>query len=101
MVNQIRVHRIIRTDQYHQRALPAASGPAGLLAETRDRAGETSGHHRVQPADIDAELQRVRRGHAQQFPLVEGLFQVAAVLGGVASPVGGDAHGIGGTTHGR
>ena len=47
-------------------------------------------HGGVQPGDVDAELQRVGRGHAQQFAGAQGALQFPALLRQVAAPVGGD-----------
>ena len=44
-----------------------AAGPAGLLPHRRERSGEAVEHHRVEPADVDAELERGRRGDAEEL----------------------------------
>ena len=44
-----------------------APGPPGLLPERGDGAGEPGDQHRVEPGDVDAELERVGGGHAEQL----------------------------------
>ena len=87
MVDQIGVQRIVAGDQHHQRTLAAPARAAGLLPERRDRPGKTGEHHRVQPGDVDAQLQRVGGGQAAQPALGQGTLQRAAVLGEITGPV--------------
>lgn len=98
MVDQVGVQWVVGGDHDHQAALTAASGTSCLLPETGDRAGETTGHHRIQAADVDAQLQCAGGGQAQQVAIVQALFQFPAGLRGVARAVGRDACGVVGTS---
>ncbi len=92
IVDQIRVQRIVAGDQHDQRTLAAPARAAGLLPEGRNRPGKTGEHHRVQPGNVDTQLQRVGGGQAAQSALGQGTLQRVAVLGEIAGPVG--RHGV-------
>ena len=92
MVHQIGVQRIVAGDEDHERALASPAGPAGLLPERRHRPRESRQQHRIQPGDVDTQLERVRGRQSAQFTVGQGTFQLAPVLGEVARPVGG--HGV-------
>ena len=87
VVQQVRIHRVICADQHHQCTLAAPARAPGLLPEAGDSAGEAAGYHYVQPADVDAQLQRVRRGNTQQLAIVEATLELAAILRGVARAI--------------
>src|SRR6185503_15451989 len=72
-------------------AVVAAPGPAPLLSEARDRAREPDRDGGVERADVDAELQRVRRGDAEQVALDQPALDLAALGGRVAGAIGGEA----------
>ena len=91
VVDQVGVHRVVAGDHDHQRPLPASARAPGLLPERRHRPRETGLHHRVEPADVDAQLQGVGGGHSEQIAVVEAALDLAAVLGQVAGAVGLDA----------
>ena len=91
VVDEVGVHRVVGGHHDHQATLAAASGTTGLLPETRHSAGETAAHDHIEAADVDAELQRAGRRHAQQITVVESFLQHPAGLRGVARPVGRDA----------
>ena len=65
----------------------AAAGASPLLAQRRDRAGEADGDRAVEQADVDAELERVRRRDAEQLALDEPPLDLAPLLGRVAGAV--------------
>ncbi len=85
------VELVVAGDEHRRRAAAGASGAAGLLPHRRERAGETVEDHRVEPADVDAELERVRRRDAEQPAAREVAFELAPLLGEVAGAVRGDA----------
>src|SRR3954470_24735678 len=64
------VERVLCCDE-HGEAVSAAAGATPLLAQRRDRAGEADRDHGVEEADVDAELERVRRRDAEQLALGE------------------------------
>ena len=62
MVHQVGVQRVVPGDEHHQRppsGVRAAARPPGLLPHRGQRAGIAGEHGRVQPGDVDAELERV------------------------------------------
>ena len=61
VVDEVGVQRVVAGDQHRQGALPGPAGPAGLLPQRRPGAGPAGEQHRVQPGDVDAELERVGR----------------------------------------
>ena len=66
-----------------------AAGPARLLPQRGQGARVAGEQHRVQPGHVDAELQRVGGGQAEQRAVEQRLLQGAPLLAQVAGPVGG------------
>src|SRR5262249_56782950 len=60
-----------------------------LLAEARDRAGESDRDNGVEQADVDAELERVRRGDADELARRQALLDLSPLGRRVAGAVGG------------
>ena len=87
VVHQVGVHRVVAGDEHDQGLVAGPSGPARLLPERRPRAGEAGHDHGVQPGDVDAQLQRVRGGHAEQLAGLQRRLQRPALLGQVAAAV--------------
>ena len=87
VMHQEGIHRLIAGNQHHQRALPATPSPARLLSKRRHRTRIARHHHSVEPADVDTQLERVRRGHAQDVALVQGALQRTTVLRQIARPI--------------
>ena len=82
------VELVAARHEHGRRRRARPPGPTGLLPERGDRAGEAVDHHRVEAADVDAELER-RRGHdAGQLPGEQLVLDGAALLGEVAAAVG-------------
>ncbi len=67
--------------------MAAATRAAPLLAERRDRAREADREHAVEQPHVDPELERVRRGHAEQLALEQPPLDLAPLRGGVAGAV--------------
>ena len=59
------VELVVAGHEHGGGASVGASGPAGLLPHRRERSGEAVEHHRVEAADVDAELERVGCGDAE------------------------------------
>src|SRR5690606_36801536 len=78
-------------DEHRRRLATAADGPAGLLPERGDRAGEAVEHDRVEAADVDAQLEGGGGDDAGQAPVEQLVLDAAPLLGEVAAPVGADA----------
>ena len=68
--------------------MPAAAGAAPLLAQRRDRPREADRDRAVEQADVDPELERVGRAHAEQLAFDEPALDLAALLRRVAGAVG-------------
>ncbi len=66
---------------------PATACASPLLPQRRDRSGEADRDRAVEEADVDPELERVGRGHAEELALDEASLDLAALLGRVAGAV--------------
>ena len=80
------VERVLGRDE-HREPVAAAPGAAPLLAQRGDRAGKADGDHRVEQADVDPELERVRRRDAEQLAGGEPPLDLAPLGRGVAGAV--------------
>src|SRR5205085_11690306 len=69
-------------------AVAAPAGPAPLLPQARDGAGEADGDRAVEEADVDSELERVGGAHAEELALDEATLDLAPLRGRVPGPVG-------------
>ena len=87
------VELVVAGDEDGRRRLERPPGPARLLPERGQRAGEALEDDGVETGDVDAELEGVGGGHAEQLPPGQRRLQLPALLGEVAAPVGG--HGTG------
>ena len=90
MVEVPAVELVVARHQDGGRRLEGPPGPPGLLPEGGQRAGEALEDDGVKAGHVDAQLEGVGGGHAEQFPLGQRRLQLAALLGEVAAPVGGD-----------
>ena len=93
MPDQVGVQRVLAGHEDHQgppAGRTAAARPPGLLPQCGQRAGIPGDDGRVQTGDVDAELQRVGAGQAEQFAGVQRAFELAPVLRQVPAAVGGD-----------
>ena len=81
------VEPVLARDQHGEPARPP-SRPPPLLPERRDRPREADRDGAVERADVDPELERVGRRHAEQLALDEAPLDLASLLGRVAGPVG-------------
>jgi hypothetical protein len=66
MVGQVVVQGVVAGHEHDQRLRLRPPGPAGLLPERGERAGVAGEHDGVETGDVDAELERVGGGHAQE-----------------------------------
>ena len=80
------VERVVGRDEDRQAPLPPA-GASPLLAERRDGSRKADRDRAVEQADVDPELERVRRGDAEELALDEPSLDLAALLGRVAGAV--------------
>ncbi len=95
MGDQEVIERILLRDQHRRCRLAPPPGTPDPLPERSGRPRPAGQHHRVEARDVDAELQRLRRGHPPQGPVPQPRLQGAPVLGQVAGPIGGDRPGQG------
>ena len=71
--------------------VPAAPGPAPLLAQRGDGAGKPDRDRAVELTDVDPELEGVGRRDAEQLALHQPPLDLAPLRGRVAGPVGREA----------
>ena len=88
-----RVQRVVPGDQHRQPLVPGPARTPGLLPQRRQRARPPRDHHHVQPADVNPQLQRARRGHRPQLAPAQTRLQSPALLRQVPAPVGRDRGG--------
>ena len=86
------VERVLARDE-HREAVAAAAGPAPLLAQRGDRAGEAHRDRAVELADVDSELERVRRRDAEELALHKPPLDLTPLRGRVAGAVGSEPRG--------
>ena len=77
----------------HREPLAAPASTAPLLAQARHRARETDRERAVEETYVDAELECVGRGDAEEVALDEPLLDLAALCGRVARAVRGKTRG--------
>ena len=87
LAHEVLVEGVLARDE-HRETVSAAAGPAPLLPQRRDRPREADRDHAVEQADVDSELERVRRAHAEQLALEQPPFDLAPLRGRVAGAVG-------------
>ena len=90
VVGEVVVQRVVAGHEHDQRLLLRPSRPAGLLPQRRERSRVPGQHHGVEPGDVDAQLEGVGGGHAQQVAGRQRALQLASFLGQVATAVGVD-----------
>ena len=91
--HQVLVERVLERDQHGQRlglAAPRASGP---LPDARHRPRIAHQHRGVEPADVDAKLERARADHADQIAVEQPALDLAPLGGQIAGAVGTDPPG--------
>ena len=85
------VELVVAGDEHRRRAPSGAAGTTGLLPHRRERPGEPVEDHGVEPADVDAELERVRGRDAEQPAARQVAFELAPFFGEVSGAIRGDA----------
>ena len=76
LAHEVLVERVVGGDE-HRDAVALPAGTAPLLAQAGHGARKTDRDHAVEQADVDAQLERIRRGHAEQLAGREPLLDVA------------------------
>ena len=88
VVHEVGVQRVVGGDEDGQAAGAGAPGPARLLTQRDARARPAGDEDRVQPGDVDAQLQGVGGGQGPQPARTQVGLQGPALLGQVAAAVG-------------
>ena len=92
VVHEVLVQRVVAGHEHGQRGLPRTPRAPGLLPEARPPPGPPGHHHRIEPGDVDAQLQGRRRGHPPERAVAQPPLDGVTLLRQVAAPVGG--HGV-------
>ena len=87
VVHQVLVDGVVPGDQHRQRGGLPTTGPAGLLPRRGDGARVAGDDARIEAADVDAELERVRRHDALHVAVAEPPLDAPSLLGQVATAV--------------
>ena len=80
LAHEVLVERVLARHE-HGEAVAAPARPAPLLAQARHRAGEADRDRAVEQADVDSELERVRRRHAEELALDEPALDLPPLAG--------------------
>ena len=86
LAHEVLVERVVGGDE-HRKAVSAAAGAPPLLAKAGHGPREADRDDAVQRADVDAELERVGRAHAEQLAREEPLLDLAPLRRGVAGSI--------------
>ena len=98
VAHQVRVQRVVGSDEYGRARRSRAPGAADLLAQGRACARPSDRDRRVQPRDIQAHLQRRRCGECSHASRTDCLLERPALLGQVAAAIRADPARVCGTT---
>ena len=90
VVDDVLVDRRAGRDEDPDARLEPATGPPELLPRRRDRARVAGEHRDVQGADVDAELERVRRDDAEDLAVAQAALDRAALGRQVAAAIAAD-----------
>ena len=90
MIHEVGVQRIITSHKGGNGILACPARTADLLEQRRPGSRPAGHQHRVQPRNIDAELQSRRAGDAQELAGAQGFFEGPALFRQVARAVGRD-----------
>ena len=93
MVHQVGVEGVVAGNQDAERVLGSAAGAPQLLPHRGTGAGEAGHQHRVEAADVDAELEGVGRGKTDDLAGAQGRLECTPLLREVAPAVRGDPAG--------
>ena len=80
LAHEVLVERVLARDE-HREPVAAPSRAAPLLPQRGDGPGEADRDHAVEQADVDPELERVRRRDAEQLALEQPPLDLAPLRG--------------------
>ena len=93
LAHEVLVERVLAGDE-NREPVSAPAGASPLLAQAGDRAGEADRDRAVEQADVDSELERVGRRHAQQLALDQPPLDLAALLRRVSGAIGSEPRAV-------
>jgi hypothetical protein len=79
--DQVLVERFVLSHQHRERSVRTPARASRLLPHRRTGSRIAHQQRRVQRPDVDAELERVRRGDGDQLVVREPSFELASILG--------------------
>ena len=88
VADEVGVERVVGRDEHGERLLARAPRPARLLPQAGPPPGPAGHDDGVEPADVDPELEGVRRRQPAQRPRAQPALELAPLLGEVAAAVG-------------
>lgn len=91
--HEVLVESVLAGDEDDESVVGAATGPARLLAERRDRPRKGGKDGGIEPADIDPELEGARRHDAGELTGEEAPLGLPALRRKVSGPIRGDSVG--------
>ena len=98
VAHQVRVQRVVGSDEYGRARRARATRAPDLLAQGRARARPADRDRRVQARDVQAHLQRRRRGERPHSSRADRLLERPALLGQVAAAIRAHPSRVRGTT---
>ena len=91
MLDDVLIQRRAGCHQHRQRSGLPAPGAAGALPRGGDGSRIAGHHHRVQRADVDAQLQRIGRHHAADLAVAQLALDLAALARQIAAAIAAHA----------
>ena len=95
MMDDVRIERIIAGDEHGHPPLPGPAGAPRLLPQGRQSSRPAGDDDEVEPGDVDAQLQGIRRRHGQQLARPQSGLEHPALFGQIPAPVRCDLAGQG------
>ena len=87
MLHDELIERSGRRHEHSARSPAAAPRASRALPRGRDRSSISRHHARIERADVDAQLQRIRRHHAADAPLAKAALDLAALARQIAAAI--------------
>src|SRR5436309_7406415 len=89
LADEVLVECVLARDE-HRQAVSPAPRTSPLLPQRRHGSRKPDRDRAVEQTDVDAQLEGVRRGDAEQFALHESSLDVATLCGRVAGAIGSE-----------
>ncbi len=94
MLHDELIERRGRRHQHSARSPAAPPGAARALPRGRDRSGISRHHARIERADVDAQLQRIRRDHAANAAFAQAALDLAPLARQIAAAIAANRLGL-------